>query len=114
MCMPWKPGVSWPDAVVLTVTVANPPENTNSAVATDVPSAVFRSAGRVSPAVVVVASAPWPASPADGGGEPVHTGGVVPGCVATGSDGEQAAAIGTMSAAAARRRSGAEIGQPES
>jgi len=38
---------------------------------------------------------------------------VVPGSVATGSFGAQAAAIGTTSAAAAIRRSGVEIGMSQ-
>src|SRR5882757_2858341 len=60
------------------------------------------------------ASAPAPPGAPDGDGEPVQTGGVVPGWVATGSLGLHALATGTTSAAAASRRSGAEIGMPES
>src|SRR3954467_14539728 len=70
------------------------------------------SAVSVSPAGGASASlSPWPA---DGGGDPVQTGGVVPGWGAAGSVGLHALATGTTSAAAASRRSGAEIGMPES
>src|SRR5882757_1912046 len=60
------------------------------------------------------ASASAPPGAPDGGGEPVQTGGAVPGWVATGSLGLHALATGTTSAAAASRRNGTEIGMPES
>jgi hypothetical protein len=49
MCRPWKPGVSLPGVVVSTVTVAKPPVNSMSAVATVVPSASFSWAVSFSP-----------------------------------------------------------------
>src|SRR3954467_3041103 len=84
MCRPWNPGVNLPGAVVSTVTVAKPPVNSMSAVATAVPSASFSWAVSFSP----LAAGPAPSPPsvslgdADGDGEPVQTGGVVPGEVA--------------------------------
>src|SRR6478735_7269799 len=95
MWRPWKPGASRPVATVLTVRVAKSPVN-------------------VSLAVAGCELSPLAPAFAEGLGEPVQTDGVVPGCVATGSYGLHALAIGTMSAAAARRRIGAEIGMPES
>src|SRR6478672_88636 len=114
MWRPWKPGASRPVATVLTVRVAKSPVNAISAVATVVPSGLLRSAVSVSLAVAGCELSPLAPAFAEGLGEPVQTDGVVPGCVATGSYGLHALAIGTMSAAAARRRIGAEIGMPES
>ena len=83
MCRPWKPGVSLPGAVVSTVTVAKPPANSMSAVATVVPSASFQLGGQLL-AAGGSALDPRPCPPstpgdADGDGEPVQTDGVVPG-----------------------------------
>src|SRR6478752_1338713 len=106
MCRPWKPGVNWPGSIVSTVTVAKPPVNSMSAVATGVPLASFSWAVSFSP-VGAGASVPCPPalSPGDaeGAGEPVHTDGVVPGVVATGSFGAHAlnATTGTAKKAAA-------------
>src|ERR1700704_5114215 len=98
MCRPWKPGVSSPGAVVSTVTVAKPPANSMSAVATVVPSASFSWAVSFSPLVAAVAL-----GDADGDGEPVQIDGVVPGDVAGCSGGLQAlkASTGTANKAAA-------------
>src|SRR5262245_39955045 len=105
MCRPWKPGVSLPDAVVSTVMVAKPPVKSMSAVATVVPSAIFSWAVSFSPvAAWPVACPPSVPPPAGvGEGEPVHTDGVVPGEVATGSFGLHAlnATTGTAKKAAA-------------
>ena len=72
-------------AVVFTVTVAKPPENAKSAVATVAPLAFLSWAVSLSPAG---GASPWlsPAD-ADGAGEPVQTDGVVPGCRASASRG---------------------------
>src|ERR1700682_4649084 len=105
MCRPWKPGVSLPGAVVSTVTVAKPPANSMSAVATVVPSASFSWAVSFSPLGSVWPACPCPLSlgEADGAGEPVQIDGVVPGDVAMGSFGLQAlkARTGTANKAAA-------------
>src|SRR6478735_5926978 len=85
MCRPWKPGVNWPGAVVSTVTVAKPPANSMSAVATVVPLASFSWAVSFSP-LAAWFSPVWPCpsvGDAEGDGEPVQTDGVVPGEVAT-------------------------------
>src|SRR6476620_5069696 len=85
MCRPWKPGANWPGAVVSTVTVAKPPANSMSAVATVVPLASFSWAVSFSP-LAAWFSPVWPCpsvGDAEGDGEPVQTDGVVPGEVAT-------------------------------
>ena len=81
MCRPWKPGVSSPGAVVSTVTVAKPPANSKSAVATVVPSASFSWAVSFSPLGSFALAGPCQPSlaEAEGAGEPVQTDGVVPG-----------------------------------
>jgi hypothetical protein len=80
MCNPWKPGVSTPTPVVWILTLALVLLNSNSAIATGVPSGAFRwvvmffcadAAGAASAPGVV----------ADGAGDPVQIAGVVPGIV---------------------------------
>src|SRR5689334_4590518 len=84
MCRPWNPGVSLPGVVVSTVTVAKPPANSMSAVATVVPSGDFSWAVSFSPLGAGLSPVePWVSlADADGAGEPVQTEGVVPGEVA--------------------------------
>src|SRR6478672_277864 len=86
MCSPWNPGASLPLAVVCTVSVAKPPVNSMSAVATVVPSVSFSPLGSAE----VVGAGPSSPADAEGDGEPVQIAGVVPGDVATGSLGLQA------------------------
>ena len=73
--MPWKPGARMPGATVLTVTVTYPPVKSKVAVATDLPSGVFSSAvSDPAPGAELTDGAPVVAA-----GEPLRTGGVVPG-----------------------------------
>jgi len=83
MCRPWK-RASLTGAVVSTVTVAKPPANSMSAVATVVPSASFSWAVSFSPLGSVWPACPCPLSlgEADGAGEPVQMDGRSAGDVA--------------------------------
>src|ERR1700733_4620854 len=75
MCTPWKPGVSTPTAIVSIRTVAWPLVNSNSAIATCVPSGALRCVLMLFCGAACISGV----LADDGEGAPVQIAGVVPG-----------------------------------